>query len=181
MKKRTSGGRVAGNVNDFPDVLVIADLLLPTCCRPALAIAPDCRRMATAWRIEQGKTLENERDSAATTHTNAKLYGIVAPPINSQKKRLIVKTFALALIATFAFAGCATVSTDRVDSIESRLSALESQVEAAANAADRAASAATRASQEASAAQSSAQRAMDAANQANERAQRISDTCCARK
>lgn len=101
--------------------------------------------------------------------------------INSHKKRLIVKKFAIALIATFAFAGCASVSTDRVDSIESRLSALESQVEAAASAADRASSAATRASQEASAAQSAAQRAMDAANQANERAQRISDTCCARK
>lgn len=147
----------------------------------ARRVARTCRQMATVRRIEPEKHCKNKHDCAAATHTNANRYVIVAPPINGHKKRLIVKTFALALIATFAFAGCASVSTDRVDSIESRLSALESQVEAAANAADRAASAATRASQEASAAQSSAQRAMDAANQANERAQRISDTCCARK
>jgi hypothetical protein len=105
--------------------------------------------------------------------------------VNSHNKGLIVNgminKFAIALIATFAFAGCASVSSDQVASIESRLSALESSVQAASSAADRAASAATRASQEASAAQSAAQRAMDAANQANERVQRISDTCCARK
>lgn len=104
-----------------------------------------------------------------------------APRSTATKKRLIVKKFAIALIATFAIAGCATGGTEEADALQSRLSDLESQVEAAANAADRAASAATRASQEASAAQSAAQRAMDAANQANERAQRISDTCCARK
>jgi hypothetical protein len=104
-----------------------------------------------------------------------------AASVNRHNRGSIVKKTVLALIATFAFAGCAAVSTERVEGMESRLSALETQVQAASSAADRAASAATRASQEASAAQSAAQRATDAANQANERVQRIADTCCARK
>src|SRR5690606_31851506 len=74
-----------------------------------------------------------------------------APRSTATKKRLIVKKFAIALIATFAIAGCATQGGEE---LESRLSQLESQVQAAADAADRAASAANRASQEASAAQS---------------------------
>ncbi len=90
-----------------------------------------------------------------------------------------MKKFAIALIATFAIAGCQT--SGQKSAMDQRLSDLESKVEAASNAADQASSTANRASQEASAAQSTAQRAMDAANQANERAQRISDTCCARK
>ena len=112
------------------------------------------------------------------TRANRVVYGIFRAPGISQVS-LTVKKVTLALLATFAIAGCA--STDQIESIESRMSALESQVEAASSAADRAASAASRASQDAGAAQSAAERAMDAANQANERAERIAETCCARK
>lgn len=148
-----------------------------------------CRNSATicgehGLTVRRWQTSHESRGYCYKAGTNA--YKLIflwycPPSVNSHKKRLIVKKFAIALIATFAIAGCATQGSEQMQGIESRLSDLESQVEAAANAADRAASAATRASQEASAAQSAAQRAMDAANQANERAQRISDTCCARK
>ncbi|MBX3706310.1 MAG: hypothetical protein KF911_06690 [Pseudomonadales bacterium] len=89
-------------------------------------------------------------------------------------KRLKVKKVVIAMLATFVLAGCASVTPERVDALESRLSALENQVATAT-------STANRASQEASAAQTAAQRALDAANQANERVQRIAETCCARK
>jgi cell division septum initiation protein DivIVA len=89
-------------------------------------------------------------------------------------KRLQVKKVVIAMLATFAIAGCATVKPERVDALESRVSALENQVATAT-------STANRSSQEATAAQTAAQRALDAANQANERVQRIAETCCARK
>jgi murein lipoprotein len=90
-----------------------------------------------------------------------------------------VNKLLIALLATLLFTGCAT--TDQLNALETRVSALESQSQGASDAAGQAAQAAERARREAAAAQTTAQRALDAANAANERAERMAETCCARK
>ncbi len=90
-----------------------------------------------------------------------------------------VRKLIVIALATFFFAGCA--STDRLDALDGRIAALEQQVSGSANSAGEAATAAAKAGRDAAAAQATAQRALDAANAANERAERMAETCCARK
>lgn len=92
-----------------------------------------------------------------------------------------MKKLFFALMATLLLAGCAATGTDRIDALENRVTALERQASGASDAAEQAATGAARASRDAAAAQATAQRALDAANAANERAERIAETCCARK
>lgn len=92
-----------------------------------------------------------------------------------------MKKLFIALLATLLFAGCESTGSDRIDVLESRVTALERQAEGTSDAAGQATQAATRARREAAAAQTTAQRALDAANAANERAERMAETCCARK
>lgn len=90
-----------------------------------------------------------------------------------------MKNILFALVAVFLFSGC--VSQEAFDALQNRVAALEGQVSSAADAANSASSAAQAAARDASAAKATADRALNAANEANERAQRISETCCARK
>jgi predicted nucleic acid-binding Zn-ribbon protein len=102
-------------------------------------------------------------------------------PVEIWLSEAYVKKLFFALIATALFTGCAATGTDRIDALESRVTALERQVGSASSAAEEAATAAARAARDAAAAQATAQRALDAANAANERAERMAETCCARK
>lgn len=92
-----------------------------------------------------------------------------------------MKKMIFAVLATLLFAGCASTGSDEMDALENRVAALERQVSGASDGAEEAGTAAARASRDAAAAQATAQRALDAANAANERAERMAETCCARK
>lgn len=100
-------------------------------------------------------------------------------PLRTRTSEDYVKKLIIVALATLFFAGCA--STERLDALDGRIAALENQVGGASDAAGEASSAAAKASRDAAAAQSTAQRALDAANAANERAERMAETCCARK
>jgi hypothetical protein len=95
--------------------------------------------------------------------------------------RPYVKKLFLVIFATILVAGCSTVTTEQFNALENRVSAVERQAGSASDAASNAASAAASASQDAATAQATAERALDAANAANERAERMAETCCARK
>ena len=92
-----------------------------------------------------------------------------------------MKKLLVVLFATIAVSGCSTITTEQFNALENRVSALERQVGAAADSASDASSAAASAARDAAAAQATAERALDAANAANERAERMAETCCARK
>ena len=106
---------------------------------------------------------------------------VSAPVETSLREAPKVKKLLLAVFATVLVSGCSTITTEQFNALENRVSALERQVGSASDTANSASTAAASASRDAAAAQATAERALDAANAANERAERMAETCCARK
>ena len=89
-----------------------------------------------------------------------------------------MRTLILSIVGALALTGCTSQAvTDRLDSLESELARVQQTADQARDLAQEAKSDAGAASEAAA----KADRALRAANEASQRAERIAETCCARK